>query len=918
VLSDITLHEGQSQRGRSHIGPQAPRSWGRLGGGIRLAVLAASALACLVVPAVAQATPSEGIHNIKHVVMIMQENRSFDSYFGTYPGAQGIPAGVCLPDPVNGGCQAPFHDPTDRNFGGPHGGGAAVNDINGGRMDGFVASVEKGLKCTPGEARCLPCNSPQASGKCVGVMGYHDAREIPNYWAYAKNFVLQDQMFQSAASWSEPEHYYMVSGWSAICPPGDNNPLDCVNRNPESVVTSPHTWTDVTYMLNKAKVSWRYYLFEGAEPDCASDEAIVCEPGGQTPKTLGIWNPLPGFTDVKEDGQLENIQSLTNFYSAVHEPSTCGLPNVAWVVPNDRVSEHPPSSISKGQAYVTTLINSIMRSPCWGSTAVFLSWDDWSGFYDHAIPPVVDQNGYGLRVPGLVISPYAKTGYVDHQRLSHDAYLKFIEDDFLSGARLNPATDGRPDRRPDVREEAPGLGDLANVFDFNQTPRRAVLLSPHPEPGPPSTPPGSNPPTAQTGTASSATATSATLEATVNPNGGAVSDCRFEYGTSASYGSSVPCTSLPPPAWTSMPVSAQVAGLSGNTTYHFRIVAGDTAGEAHGEEATFKTLPSPPTVQTAAASTVKATSATLNATVNPNEGDVSDCRFDYGTSASYGSSVACAALPGSGAAPAEVSGLAAQLTPNTTYHFRSAATNAGGTGVSGDRTFTTEARAEFGRCVRVAKGVRGRFATAGCTSPATAEQFAFEWEAGPGSNAGFTTSAKAETALTLETVRKVKVTCKGEVSSGEYTGPTTVGGVVVTLTGCEALLAKCTSAGAAEGEIVTSTLEGVLGWEAKEEHRVALDLFPVERGGLFTEFVCGGTSMAVRGSVISPVISGRMQSTTTVKYAATAGRQKPEHLEGEPNDVLESSLLGGSFEQTGLTLTTTLTNAEPIEVNWFV
>ena len=117
--------------------------------------------------------------------------------------------------------------------------------------------------------------------------------------------------------------------------------------------------------------------------------------------------------------------------------------------------------LSAGQAYVTTLINSIMRSPCWGSTAIFLSWDDCGGFYDHVRPPNVDENGYGLRVPGLVISPYAKTGYIDHQQLSHDAYLKFIEDDFLGAGRLNPATDGRPDKRPDVREEAPGLGDLA-------------------------------------------------------------------------------------------------------------------------------------------------------------------------------------------------------------------------------------------------------------------------------------------------------------------------------------------------------------------------------------------------------------------------------------------------------------------------
>ena len=96
-----------------------------------------------------------------------------------------------------------------------------------------------------------------------------------------------------------------------------------------------------------------------------------------------------------------------------------------------------------------------MRGPDWKSTAIFVSWDDWGGFYDHVVPPTVDVNGYGLRVPGLVISPYARRGYIDHQVLSFDAYLKFIEDDFLSGSRLNPATDGRPDPRPDVREIAP-------------------------------------------------------------------------------------------------------------------------------------------------------------------------------------------------------------------------------------------------------------------------------------------------------------------------------------------------------------------------------------------------------------------------------------------------------------------------------
>jgi phospholipase C len=121
-----------------------------------------------------------------------------------------------------------------------------------------------------------------------------------------------------------------------------------------------------------------------------------------------------------------------------------------------------------------------MQSPDWSSTAIFVSWDDWGGFYDHVMPPRVDQNGYGLRVPALVISPYARKNYIDHQTLSHDAYLKFIEDDFLGGARINPRIDGRPDGRPTVREALPILGDLARDFDFSQKPRPPVLLSLHP------------------------------------------------------------------------------------------------------------------------------------------------------------------------------------------------------------------------------------------------------------------------------------------------------------------------------------------------------------------------------------------------------------------------------------------------------
>src|SRR5205814_791251 len=144
------------------------------------------------------------------------------------------------------------------------------------------------------------------------------------------------------------------------------------------------------------------------------------------------------------------------------------LPAVSWIAPNQPESEHPPATPAAGQAYVTGLVNAVMRSPDWGSTAIFLTWDDWGGFYDHVVPPNVDGNGYGIRVPGIVISPYARRGFVDHQTLSHDAYNKFIEDDFLGGRRLNPRTDGRPDPRPDVRESNPLLGDLAADFDRSE------------------------------------------------------------------------------------------------------------------------------------------------------------------------------------------------------------------------------------------------------------------------------------------------------------------------------------------------------------------------------------------------------------------------------------------------------------------
>jgi phospholipase C len=224
-------------------------------------------------------------------------------------------------------------------------------------------------------------------------------------------------------------------------------------------------------------VSWRYYVYTGTEPDCENDSAMICAAVKQGATTPGIWNPLPFFTTVRQDNQLRNITSLHYYFTAAREGT---LPAVSWITPTGAVSEHPPGLVSAGQTYVTDLINAAMRGPEWKSTAIFVAWDDWGGFYDHVVPPTVDQNGYGLRVPGLVISAYARRGFIDHQILSFDAYVKFIEDDFLRGQRLNPRTDGRPDPRPDVRENAPILGNLVKDFNFRQKPRRPLILDPHP------------------------------------------------------------------------------------------------------------------------------------------------------------------------------------------------------------------------------------------------------------------------------------------------------------------------------------------------------------------------------------------------------------------------------------------------------
>lgn len=404
-------------------------------------------------PVALPATPalgSPGLDKIQHFVFIMQENRSFDSYFGTYAGAEGLPEDICIPDPYGGPCIVPYHDPSPVNHDGPHGWDDAHASINNGRMDGFLA-VAYGKGAKKGATRpCLPPTKCEPGQDPREVMGWHDAREIPNYWNYAHLYVLQDHMFSSVASYTLPNRLYMLSGQSGG---------HVSHAQPRPATFEMKAITDV---LTEQGISWKYYVTTGTRPDPETGAVIgtAADRVGE-PWQFSLLNPLPALRGIKEDPtQRGRLVDTAEFY---HDARYGTLPRVSWVVPSDPVSEHPPADIRKGMAYVTGLINAVMDGPDWSSTAIFITYDEWGGFYDHVAPPSVDVNGLGIRVPGLVISPYAKQGYVDHQVYSAASWLRILEKRF----NLPPLT---------ARDAE--AADMLAAFDFAQKPRPPVRLAP--------------------------------------------------------------------------------------------------------------------------------------------------------------------------------------------------------------------------------------------------------------------------------------------------------------------------------------------------------------------------------------------------------------------------------------------------------
>ena len=362
---------------------------------------------------------------IEHFVVLMQENHTFDNYFGTYPGADGIPEGVCMRvDPFDAGnkeCIEPFHIGDRASEDLDHSLPTFRMQYNEGKMDGFVYALYK------------------RNQNGAMTMAYYDDRELPYYWNLADEYVLFDKFFTSDHGGSFANHIYWVTGER-----GGNGVSQ--EGYPELVT--------IFDRLQEKGISWKFYV-QNYDPYITYRTAhtILGNRASQV-----IWVPLLNIPRFLDDPELSShIVDLNEYYTDLENGT---LPAVAYIVPAG-ASEHPPGSVRSGQKFVKGLIQSLMRSTAWDSSAFLLVYDDWGGWYDHVTPPQVDEHGYGLRVPALMVGPYARRGHIDSTVLDFTSILKFIEDNW----------DLAPLSKRDAKANS-----LISAFDFSAAPREPVFI----------------------------------------------------------------------------------------------------------------------------------------------------------------------------------------------------------------------------------------------------------------------------------------------------------------------------------------------------------------------------------------------------------------------------------------------------------
>jgi phospholipase C len=363
---------------------------------------------------------------IKHLIFVMQENHTFDNYFGTYPGADGIPANTKMPvDPANpkAGFVQPWYLGNSTITDLSHNGKTFQQQYNNGKMDGFVSAL----------------NLRKQDGRTA--MGYYDQRDIPYYWNLADHYVLFDRFFSSAMNGSFVNHMYSV----AAIPPQ--------SEDPSGLSTQLNNVSTIFDRLQAAGVSWKFYV-QNYDPRINYRNLQ----GVGSRDSQVIWVPLLDFDRFIDNPSLaSHIVDLKQYYTDLQQGT---LPAVAYIVPSG-TSEHPPQYPASGQRFIKGLIQELMRSSSWDSSAFVMAYDDWGGWYDHVKPPRVDAYGYGLRVAALMVSPYAKEGHIDHTQLDFTSILKFIETNW--GIAPLASRDAQ-------------ANNILSAFDFSKPPRRAAFV----------------------------------------------------------------------------------------------------------------------------------------------------------------------------------------------------------------------------------------------------------------------------------------------------------------------------------------------------------------------------------------------------------------------------------------------------------
>jgi phospholipase C len=377
-----------------------------------------------------------GLTKIQHIIFIIKENRTFDTYFGTYPGADGATSATISTGQVIPLGHTP--DQTPRDIAG-HGWYDAIAGTDNGAMDQF--------DLIPGAS---------INGDMLGLTQLTQ-KDIPNYFAYAQNFVLADKMYSSMKGASWANHLYLVgaqAGGAFTIPKTTVNSWGC-DANPtasvqvwdaDDTVSAPFPCFDFQTLadeLQAAGISWKFYAPPQSDPSY-------------------VYSALDGINHIRF-GPLwtTNVVSDTQFAT---DAKNGNLPAVSWVVMRATSNEHPPSGSCAGENWTVAQMNALMQGSDWSTSAVFLTWDDFGGFYDHVPPPTLDKFGLGPRVPLLIISPYAKKNFVSHTQYEFSSVLKFIEERYgLSALTERDAT----------------ANDTTDSFDFTQTARGPFILQQH-------------------------------------------------------------------------------------------------------------------------------------------------------------------------------------------------------------------------------------------------------------------------------------------------------------------------------------------------------------------------------------------------------------------------------------------------------